>query len=148
MKKIFTIIAVVAAAAALTTCGKEDDEVSYLTSVENIKNHIKGEWELSGDTCFNQSRCAHWRLTYSFLDSTYTFCDIITTTEAATITWVDTVAFEKGKYDIVFLEYGLFPQSYYLYVNADDYNYERRIITLTNKKLVFDDESECYYRIK
>lgn len=44
MKKILLILTLVLAFA----CSKEDPEVNYLTSLESVRENIKGEWSRSG----------------------------------------------------------------------------------------------------
>jgi hypothetical protein len=61
MKKIFTIIAVVVAAATTIGCGGKEDDGNYLTSIDAVKQGIKGEWQDIGKI---------YATTFIFLDST------------------------------------------------------------------------------
>jgi hypothetical protein len=155
MKKFFAmgIVAAVAAAVAAAGCGGKE-ETTYLTSIESVREHLKGEWYYSDGT-----------LAYTYLDSTYIHSSNIDyyscLDTSATFLRTDTLNYTiRQDGGVFFVEKIILIPSYIRYSTSNcstlhEFLFEKyrdRIISLTDKKYTyrFDpegaDEEVTFYR--
>jgi hypothetical protein len=150
VKPFFTIknmrkfICIAATAATFAACGGKEEEVNYLTSIESVREHIKGDW-------YNDLGRK-----YTYLDSTYIYsyeyenisCDSgnYSCENFKTITVIDTAPYAiKQDGDAFYVEKTTTIVSYVgspfgECLCLDDIQYgsnKNKVVSLDNEKLVY-----------
>jgi hypothetical protein len=124
MKKLLYTIVAAAIAALAAGCGREydDDEKNFMTSIESMREHIKGEWygvdypKMIYGTRFEEPL-------FTFInDSLHVYCG-------------DTMLYSIEK-----------PNNKYLLVVNDKKNIEREIFFLSDKRLGIRFSSNAIFR--